>query len=110
MCSLLSYMLLHQIENYRLEKMFYFEADQQFKLEAMMKYSWDVVQNELEKDGQIRADSIHFPYGSASINIKELGEELEITILCMTREERSYQAKVIYDIVNFEFLKWTENL
>lgn len=102
--------LLHQMENYRLEKMFYHESDQQFELEVMMKYAWDMVEEQLEEEREVIISSIEMPRGEAKVTVKELGAEREIVIVCTTRRGREYRATVIYDMEKKEVLAWYETI
>lgn len=100
--------LLHQVENYRLEKMFYHESDQQFELEVMMKYTWDIIEEQLEGEQQDIASSHSFSGGSATVALKDLGADKEIIIICTTRMGREYRATILYDMEGKKVLGWYE--
>lgn len=105
---LLSSFLLHQMENYRLEKMFYHETNQQYELEAMMKYSWDMVEEMLKVENELVSHTVTFPKGNAVITVKALGIEREIAIVCTTLEGREYRATIIYNADMKKIVAWYE--
>jgi hypothetical protein len=96
------------VENYRLEKMFYHESDLQFELEVMMKYTWDIVEQQLEAGGEDIVSSVTLPEGEAKVTVKELGAEREIVIVCTTRNGREYKATILYDLEEKKVLDWYE--
>lgn len=106
---IISSFLLHQVENYRLEKMFYHESDQQFELEGMMKYTWDIVEEQLKEEREI-ISSIEMPRGEAKVTVKEVGAEREIVIVCTTRTGREYKANILYDMEEKKVLGWYETI
>lgn len=108
MSVIFSSFLLHQVENYRLERMFYHESDQQFELEIMMKYAWDIVEQQLEEEREDIASSIVLPGGEATVTVKVLAEEWEIIIVCTTSIGREYKATILYDIEEKKVLGWYE--
>ncbi|QFT89791.1 hypothetical protein FIU87_14100 [Bacillus sp. THAF10] len=110
MSGLLSLFLLHQIESFRLENLFYHEAEQQFRLDSMMKYTWDAVHHELENEDEVQTSSLRFPNGTSTISTQTKDEIVEIQISCLTDSGRSYQAIVIYSMNNHEVVSWNENL
>ncbi|MGD6780911.1 competence type IV pilus minor pilin ComGG [Sutcliffiella horikoshii] len=107
---IVSSFLLHQIENYRLEKMFYHESDQQFELEVMMKYAWDKVEEQLKEEREEIISSFEMPRGEAAVTVKELGTEREIVIVCTTRMAREYKATILYDMEEKKVLGWYETI
>ncbi|TYS68072.1 hypothetical protein FZC76_09970 [Sutcliffiella horikoshii] len=104
----MSAFLLHQIESYRLEKLFYHETNQQLELEAMMKYTWDTIQAESLLVGSNPAPIYIFPTGEASVTSKDVDEIKEIMIICSTTEGREYKATIIYDMGIHEVIAWYE--
>jgi hypothetical protein len=98
------------VENYRLEKMFFHESDQQFELEVMMKYTWDIVEQQLEAGREDIASFVAFPNGDGevTVTVKELGAEREIVIVCTTRNGREYKATILYDLEEKKVLGWYE--
>lgn len=107
---IVSSFLLHQMENYRLEKMFYHESDQQFELEVMMKYAWDKVEEQLKEERGEISSSFVMPRGEAIVTVKELGAEREIVIVCTTRTAREYRATILYDMEEKKVLGWYETI
>lgn len=108
MSILLSAFLLHQIESFRLEKLFYHETNQQMELEAMMKYTWDTIRAESLMAGNNPYPNYIFPTGVASVTSKDLDEKKEIMIICSTTEGREYKATIIYDMGIQEVIAWYE--
>ncbi|WP_226680036.1 competence type IV pilus minor pilin ComGG [Sutcliffiella horikoshii] len=107
---IISSFLLHQVENYRLEKMFYHESDQQFELEVMMKYTWDIVEEQLKEEREEIISSVEMPRGEATVTVKELGTESELVIVCTTRTGREYKATILYDMEEKKVLGWYETI
>ncbi|WP_078379735.1 competence type IV pilus minor pilin ComGG [Sutcliffiella halmapala] len=105
---LLSGFLLHQIELYRMEKLFYAESDELFELEHMMKYSWDSVENELQTDTFPLLNSISFPSGTATISTQDTYPIAQIKIICVTTNDRRYEATIQYDRAAYQVISWIE--
>ncbi|KMJ60078.1 hypothetical protein AB685_04360 [Bacillus sp. LL01] len=110
MSVLFSAFLLHQIENYRLEKLFYHESDQQLELEVMMKYTWDTIHEELKEEKHVLTADIVFPTGNALVTTRDLGPEVEIIIVCSTQKGREYKATILYDKENYKVRAWYETI
>ncbi len=108
MSVIFSSFLLHQVENYRLERMFYHESDQQFELEIMMKYTWDIIEEQLEGDQHDISTLITFSRGSATVTVKDLGIEKEVIIICTTKMGREYKATILYDMEGEKVIGWYE--
>ncbi len=107
---LFSSFLLHQIENYRLEKLFYHEVKQQFDLDVMMKYTWDFIEGQLIDEQQDITSSLVFARGDAKVTTKNIGSAKEIIIVCTTSMGRVYRAIILYDLENKKVLEWHENI
>jgi hypothetical protein len=105
---LLSAFLLHQIELYRMEKLFYEESDQLYELESMMKYSWDRVEKELLEDKFPPLESISFPTGSSTISWENTYPITQIKIICTTDAKRVYEATIHYDRTTYRMVSWVE--
>ncbi|KPB05206.1 hypothetical protein AAV98_07615 [Bacillus sp. CHD6a] len=108
MSVLMSAFLLHQIESFRLEKLFYHETNQQMELEAMMKYTWDTTLAESLMEGSNPSSVYVFPTGEASVTSKDVGDKKEIMISCSTTEGREYKATILYDMGIQEVIAWYE--
>jgi hypothetical protein len=107
---LLSLYLLHQIELYRLEKMFYHESNQLLELEGMMKYTWDAVHKELLEDKFPPIKSIQFRNGQSSISAEDKFPQTRISILCVLGDNRRYEALIVFDRESKQIISWTEYL
>lgn len=105
---LVSAFLLHQIELYKMEQLFYAETEELFELESMMKYTWDHVEKELQTETLPSNSSLSFPTGSATIIIQDRGQNIEIKIVCLTKQGRRYEATIQYDPTAQQVVNWTE--
>jgi hypothetical protein len=106
---LLSSMLLHQIELYRMEKAFYTESGELFELESMMRYSWGKVEKELELDRLPPLSNIEFPHGNAVITANDQYPVTQIKIICTTSKERIYEATILYERTTNQVVSWVES-
>ncbi|WP_417899632.1 competence type IV pilus minor pilin ComGG [Bacillus haimaensis] len=106
---LISSMLLHQIELYRVEKAFYIESGELFELESMMRYTWEKVEGELEVDRFPPLSNINFPNGNAVIIADDQFPVTQIKIICTTSKDRKYEATILYDRTTYQVVSWVES-
>ncbi|MFE7061011.1 competence type IV pilus minor pilin ComGG [Sutcliffiella sp. NPDC057660] len=106
---LVSSMLLHQIELYRMEKAFYTESGELFELESMMRYSWEKVEGQLEVDSFPPLSNINFPNGNAVITADEQYPVTQIKIICTTTKDRKYEAIILYERTTYRVVSWVES-
>lgn len=106
---LISSMLLHQIELYRMENAFYTESGELFELESMMRYSWEKVEGDLEVGRFPPLSQIDFPKGNAVITANDEYPVTQIKIICTTNKGRQYEATILYEQTTYRVVSWVES-
>lgn len=96
--------LIHTANLFLLEKKFYFEAEQMFRLDVLMHNG---IQDLKNSNNDLPRSTLHYEQGEVTIDT--IGSPVTfVTITCKTWEKRTYKAKFQYNKDTKEITKWHE--